>query len=364
MPAHSLGYGTKAAHVKDVRDWAKRAGVDERAIRELRQANEQLRRKLLSQGGQGGLILEAVQQSFEDYEPPKIPEPKPSKKQAETEIAVLHLSDTQFGKVTRTYDSEIASARVQEFAGRAVKCIERHRAYATVDEVHLYLGGDMIEGELIYPGQAHLIDQSVFDQAVRTCPDAIARCILTLAAATRRVKVVGVAGNHGRPGSKHAGSHPRTNWDRVCYEVARMMVGKSERIAWDIADDFFAVNNVLGHRHLIVHGHQIRGGFGGFPFYGTAKRAWGWIDSIEQPWDHLYFGHFHTMTTGNLNGRWWFCNGTTESDNDYAREELSASGVPVQRLQFWSAEHGLVADRPIYLRTGLNGRGRQSTERA
>ena len=342
--------------MKDVRDWAKRAGADERAIAELRRVNEDLRRKLLAQGGQGGLILEAVQQSFEGYEPPAIPTPKAAKRKPELEVAVAHLSDTQFGKVTRTYHSGIAFARVQEFADRVVKCIERHREYATVEEVHLYLGGDMIEGELIFPGQAHLIDQSVFDQAVRTCPDAIARCILTLAACVQKVKVIAVAGNHGRPGSKHAGSHPRTNWDRVCYEVARMMLGKQPRVEWQIADDFFAVNNVLGHKHLIVHGHQIRGGFGGFPFYGVGKRAWGWIDAIEEEWHHLYFGHFHTMTTGNLNGRWWFANGTTESDNDYAREELSASGVPVQRLQFWNHEHGLVADRPIYLRTGLKAR--------
>jgi hypothetical protein len=80
------------------------------------------------------------------------------------------------------------------------------------------------------------------------------------------------------------------------------------------------------------------------------------IDALPETWGHLYLGHFHTYTNGSLNGRWWFANGTTESDNEYAREELSASGVPVQRLQFWSAEHGLVADRPIYLTHGLRGK--------
>jgi hypothetical protein len=334
------------------------------AIRELRHANEALRRKLTAQGGQGDLILEAVRQSFDGYEPPTIPPaPKPSKR-PEREAVVLHLSDTQFGKVTKSYDSEVASRRVAEFAERACKIIERHRAYAQVDEAHIYLGGDMIEGELIFPGQAHLIDQSVFDQAVRTCPDACAKLILRIAREVQSVRVVCVAGNHGRPGSKHAGSHPRTNWDRVVYETARLMVEgigrhkskSASRIAWDIADDFYAVNDVLGHRHLVVHGHQIRGGFGGFPFYGTAKKAWGWIDSIDEEWQHLYFGHFHCPTTGNLNGRWWFCNGSTESDNEYAREELSASGVPIQRMQFWSEKHGLVADSPIYLTYGMGKR--------
>lgn len=341
---------------------AKENAPEPAAIRELRQANEALRRKLTAQGGQGDLIIEAVRQAFEDYSVPTLPPARTSPKRPEKQAAVLHLSDTQFGKVTKSYDSAVASRRVMEFAERACTIIDRHRSYAQVDEAHIYLGGDMIEGELIFPGQAHLIDQSVFDQAVRTCPDACARFIMRIAQEVPRVRVVCVAGNHGRPGSKHAGSHPRTNWDRVVYETSRLMVeglngkAKKSRIAWDIADDFYAVNDVLGHKHLVVHGHQIRGGFAGFPFYGVGKRAWGWIDSIEEEWTHLYFGHFHQLTQGSLNGRWWFCNGTTESDNEYAREELSASGEPVQRLQFWNAEHGLIADCPVYLRHGMGKR--------
>lgn len=344
----------------DVRKWAKETGADNKpdpsAIRALREENARLRSRLTSVGGQGDLIIHAVTEALADYKADPIPPtPKRSGKR-ETEIAVAHLSDTQFGKVTKTYDSQIAHARVQEFAQRTLRCIEAHRAYATVDEIHVYLGGDMIEGELIFAGQAHLIDQSVLDQAIHTCPDAIAQLVRTFAQDMKRVKVIGVAGNHGRPASKHAGSHPKTNWDRVCYHTARLMVGEDKRVSWDIPDDFYAVNEVLGHGHLIVHGHQIRGGFAGFPFYGVGKKAWGWIDSIPHEWKHLYFGHFHTMTSGVLNGRMYFANGTTESDNDYAREELAASGHPVQRLQFWNREHGLVADRPIYLTHGLRKR--------
>ena len=110
---------------------------------------------------------------------------------------------------------------------------------------------------------------------------------------------------------------------------------------------------MLGHRHLIVHGDQIRGGFAGFPWYGAARKAQGWIDAIPEQWETLYFGHFHTYTGGTLNRRRWYCNGTTESDNEYAQEQLAACGMPVQRMQFWNREHGMVADRPVYLTRGL-----------
>jgi len=337
---------------KQAARWARKFQKESPVVRELRAENKRLRQRLTSAGAQAELIVASVNEVLAGYEPPIVRVPKASGK-GQQEAAVLHISDTQFGKITKTYDSEIASSRVAEYGERVLSCLRAHRHYAGVNEAHIYLGGDMIEGELVFSGQAHLIDQPVIDQAVATCPRALADLILLIASSVRSVRVVCVAGNHGRPASKHAGSHPKTNWDRVTYEVCRMMVGPQKNVEWVIPDDFYAVNNVLGHGHLIVHGHQIRGGFAGFPFYGVGKKASGWIDSIPEDWHHLYFGHFHTYTQGNLNGRWWFCNGTTESDNDYAREELAASGVPVQRLQFWSREHGLVADRPIYLTEGI-----------
>jgi hypothetical protein len=339
---------------RQIQAWASKINTNEPpVVKELRAENKRLRDRLVVAGAKAELIVHAVQEALADYEPPVIPTPAKSPKRGQVEAAVCHLSDTQFGKVTKTYDSSIASQRVAEYTDRVIRCIRAHRHYAKVDELHLYLGGDMIEGEMIFPGQAHLIDQPVIDQATSSCPKALAACIIALAAEVRQIHVVCVAGNHGRPTSKHAGSHPKTNWDRVTYDVTKMMVGANSRIKWHIPDDFYAVHNVLGHGHLVVHGHQIRGGFAGFPFYGVGKKASGWIDSIEENWDHLYFGHFHTYTSGTLNGRFYFCNGTTESDNDYAREELAASGSPVQRLQFWNSEYGLVADRPIYLTSGL-----------
>ena len=347
------------AETESIADWARSASkADPAAIVELRKENERLRRRLTSEGANAEIIMQAVREVFADYTPPQIPTPPKQKKRAESEVAVLHVSDTQFGKVTRSYDSQIAAERIADLAARTVKCIDRHREYASVDEVHVYLGGDMIEGETIFPGQAHLIDESVLSQSVVSCPGALSKLLLVLAGHVDRVHVVGVPGNHGRYGSKHMGAHHATNFDTLVYRTLRLMTTgpegferpDSKRITWQVASGFYAVNDVAGHKHLIVHGHQIRGGFAGFPWYGVGKRASGWIDAIPERWDHLYFGHFHTYTSGSLNGRWFFANGTTESDNDYAREELSASGEPVQRLQFWNAKHGLVADRPIYLR--------------
>ena len=118
-------------------------------------------------------------------------------------------------------------------------------------------------------------------------------------------------------------------------------------------DTWYAIDRVFGWRNLLTHGDLIRGGFAGFPFYGVGKKISGWSDALPEAWDNLYFGHFHTLASGRQNSRAWYCNGTVESDNDYARAELAATGLPMQRLQFFNARHGMVADRPIYLTYGL-----------
>jgi len=218
-----------------------------------------------------------------------------------------------------------------------------------------------VEGEVIFPHQPHLIDTSVIKQSVRDVPYAITEVIVSLLSVVEKIHVVCVAGNHGRPASKHSGSHPETNWDTVCYEIVRMMVHGTEvnqradtleRVTFNIPPSFYALDTVFNTTNLMIHGHQIRGMIGGPAF---ARQMMGWRDSIREPWDNLYFGHFHVYKQGDLNGRWWFCNGTTESDNDYALERLSSSTTPRQRLQFFNAKHGMIADMPIFLTYGLAG---------
>jgi len=328
-------------------------------VKILQGENAKLRRKLDKLRAGEGMIVEAVKDAWEtpaDMKFPKAPYAKNMGK-GQREIAILHISDTQIGKTTATYDTDVADRRLQLLARKAINLTRVRRNGSKIDEIRIYLGGDMIEGEDIFPHQAHLIDSSVFEQAVKNAPASITRCILTLAAEFRKVKVVCVAGNHGRNGPKGTRSHPKTNWDTVCYEVMKLMlVGTddnptpiSKRLDVKIAPSFFYVDRVFDWGNLMVHGDQITGGFAGFPWYGTAKKAWGWIDSIPDPWDYLWFGHFHTYASAVLNHRTFLCNGTTESDNVFAQAQLAAAGFPCQRLSFFDEEHGLIADNQIFL---------------
>lgn len=325
----------------------------------LRKQLASLERRLRDGRSKESAVKEAVSEALVDADVRFIcpPAPKLSKKRKE-EVAILHLSDIQLGKVTSTYNTEIARERVMLACRKAIEITEMRRTTASIKELRLYWGGDMIEGEDIFPHQAHLIDSPVIDQACVNGPRIFVEATLLMLQHFTKVDIFAAYGNHGRNGPKHTRSHPKTNWDRVFYHTCKVIFfGTDEhprkelkRLGWHDTDSFYLVDRVYDWGNLLVHGHQITGGFAGFPWYGTAKKAWGWIDAINEPWDNLYFGHFHTPAEARLNGRTFYCNGTTESDNEYAQESLAACGEPSQRLQFMDAKHGVIANYLLHLR--------------
>lgn len=328
------------------------------SIRLLKKTVKDLKRKVEGLASGNELITEAVVQAYED--PPDLYIPKAKKdtrKRKNEEIAVLHLSDLHIGKLTSSYDTAVAEERLMLLAKKVKNIVEVRRSSSKINELRIYLGGDMIEGEDIFATQAHLIDQSLFDQAVKNGPAIIAKCILSLLEAFPKIHICTVPGNHGRNGPKGGRSHPRTNWDNVCYEILKIyLLGANEsrketknRITMDISEEFYMVDRVYEWGNLMVHGHEIRGGFAGLPWYGVAKKAWGWIDSIPLPWDYLWFGHFHTYASATLNHRIFLANGTIESDNEFAQQNMSAAGFPCQRLCFFDEKNGLISDNQVYL---------------
>jgi hypothetical protein len=298
------------------------------------------------------LILQGVKEVFEesplDLKVGKFKEP--AGKHGLEETAVLHLSDTQIGKRTQTYNSKIAAERIQLLAEKTAYITNIRRSAAKIDELHLYLGGDMVEGESIFPHQAHLIDSSVFTQAVKTSPAIITNAVLYFLQHFKRVKILSVPGNHGRNGEHGSTSHPETNWDNVCYEVSKLMLEKVRgiegRLSFDISPTFWAMDYIYGWGNLVVHGDQMATSSP----TSVDKKALNWALADEIPhWNYLWYGHFHSHSYRTVNRLVCLSNGTTESDNDYALGRMAATGYPSQRLSFFAPDYGLIADHQVYL---------------
>lgn len=263
------------------------ARPDPEEIRRLKAEIANLTKRLRGLRGGEEIVKAAVDEAY--MEPPDLTVPKAPRSagRGSPETAILHLSDTQIGKLTETYNVSTAEERILRAARKTALIADLRRSRAKITTCKVYLGGDLVEGENIFPGQAHQIDQGLFDQAVLTAPGILARVILYLLGHFETIEVWSVPGNHGRPGSRSWGSHPRTNWDNVTSHVLRQMLSgpiagtaTKSRIRWHLSEDWYQVDTVYGFPMLLVHGDQVRGGMAGYPWYAVGRKAMAWGVSI------------------------------------------------------------------------------------
>ena len=281
---------------------------------------------------------------------PPVTAPKKDKRKQNPEAAILLLSDWQWGKITPTYNSEVAAKRVALLSEKVKTLVEIQRAEHPVRELHIHLLGDLVEGEDIFPGQAHLIDSGLYSQMFGAA-EALAKLVREMLGYFEKVKVVGVIGNHGRIGRRGV-SRPETNADAMMYRIARMAVGDEKRLEWPETftqgeRHWYAVDNILGKRWFLFHGDQVGGGFAGFPWYGFGKKLSGWRASVAE-FDYSVGAHFHTPTRMYLNGLTHWNGGSIESTNTYAMEQLASAGEPCQWLLFQHSE-GVTAEYLVRL---------------
>jgi len=295
----------------------------------------------------------------------KIPPVKPfkvDKRPKESETLICVLSDWQLAKTTPTYNSEVAVERLNRFVRKVVKLAEIQRADHPVKHCNVYLIGDLVEGELIFPGQAHRIDASLFRQIFDIGAGALANAIRQLLANFETVHVNGVIGNHGALGGWVSGGsryyHPETNADAMLYEVARILLRDEARLTWapNIVSNerkWFAVDRVGDFGFLLFHGDQIptTQSWAGIPFYGFLRSLLGWrVGAIPEPFSYSLSGHFHVpfQIPYGLSYTHWG-NGSLESDNTYAMELRSGRRDPMQWALFCHPKKGVTAEYKVWL---------------
>ncbi len=302
------------------------------------------------------LVIRRVEDAMKGFKwsPPHLPR-KDKRKVKEQETCVVHISDTQIGKKTPTYDFTIAEKRMKQLAKTVEKIVAARRTSAKIERCVILVGGDIVEGETIFSHQPWTVDGDLWEQAIKKAPTIISNFIIEMSAYFREVHVAAVPGNHGRSAPKNSSASPRTNFDMIATIITRLIVSnslKDDRVTWDVDhDSFYRVVDVEGHNLLLVHGDQISGGggIGGYPLTGLAKKVAGWGASIPEHWESIFLGHFHRPMAGVIQSKMFYANGTTESDNDFALEIIGESGRPCQRVVFFNKEHGPISDSLVWL---------------
>jgi len=257
----------------------------------------------------------------------KLQPPLKDIRKGKAEVALVHLTDWQAGKQTVSYDIGTLSARIEQMIDKVVQLTVIQRAHHPVKDCVVMLGGDMVEGLGIFPGQVYEVGAHLFEQMFEVVR-IIEQAIRTLAVNFENVTVVCEFGNHGRLGRK--GDMPSgDNIDRMAYRIAAMNCKDVKHVKWQMSDDWYQIFAIGNYKVLLVHGDEI-GSFG-----GILRKVSAWSTGVVEPFDDCYMGHFHTPTSLTMaNGGRVFVTGSPESHNEYARTFIAAVGKPSQRVHF------------------------------
>jgi len=292
---------------------------------------------------------------FSNFEIPKIKQPvlKNNSKHKSPETAVAVFGDWQLGKVTPDYNSDVLEKRIEQYTEKLIEITEIQRMDHNVDNLHVWLLGDIVEGEEIFPGQAHLIDSGLYRQVGINGPRILSKFLTTALQNFKKVHVVGVIGNHGAVGGKMRKQHdPETNMDRLLYKIVELMFDKEDRITFNIPDgagerNWYAIDNVGSYSSLLIHGDQLPSPTS---YHGYYKKVMGWKDgAIPDHFDDVFMGHYHQQFKMTIGSTMLRISGSPESHNTYAQEFFSSMSRPCQHLMYIHPEHGVTSEYSIWL---------------
>ncbi len=295
-------------------------------------------------------LYQAVSDAMAGFEVGVVPSPRLGNGKAKnSEVCVPLLSDIQLAKVTADYNTEVAEKRLYAYARKIVRLAEVQRADHPVTKCHVMALGDLIEGVDIFPGQQWLIDAGLYRQICVDGPRMLTGFFRYLLQHFDTVECTWVIGNHGRIGRK--GEYdPETNGDRMLGKFVQMAMAGEPRFKLNVPDGhgdrhWYAMASEGKWKAMLFHGDQIRG-HSGIPWYGFHKSVAGWASGGLPAPDHEFqtalCGHFHQACRIPINKREVYVNGSTESSNQYASEQLKAMSDPQQWCLFVSPKDGRV----------------------
>jgi len=227
---------------------------------------------------------------------------------------VLLLSDLHFGELVKVNGREIFNFQIAEqdltsIVDKAISSPEL--ASYQVDEIIVLLGGDIIDGEMIYPTQATHVSGGAFTQYKDTIT-VLWRLLNKLQSHFGFVKVYCAAGNHGRASRNHA---EMSNWDNVIYHsLALLAEGQDSNISIQVPQqmwmDFTIRDKWNAHlRHIGVTQPASA---------SPGRRLRAWINMHDA--DILFWGHYHDPAMFSSGYVRAFKNGGLPPGNDYSEK--------------------------------------------
>ncbi len=171
------------------------------------------------------------------------------------------------------------------------------------DELVYCLLGDIVSGvihSLEITNEFNIVQQTQAGAYV------IAEAVRELAQIFPKVKIYGIAGNHGRTKQEKEAYNKQTlSWDYVLYTNLALLLQNVKNVEVVIPQTWYAEFEVKGHKFFCTHGDTLKNGTGS-PLNQVVKDASNWNQikgSSGKPINYYITSHYHQKAeTQTING--------------------------------------------------------------
>ncbi len=280
----------------------------------------------------------------------------PPKAQHSPGVPTLFASDWHWGEVVdpeqingvNKFNLRIAHARAKKLVERSIDLLKNHMVNASYPGIVFPLGGDMVSGDI------H--DELRETNEIPTIPtvldllEVLCASVRSLADTFGHVHVPCVTGNHGRNTLKiRAKGRVHTSYDWLLYCLLEREFKNDKRVTFQVSSGPDCSYSIYGHRYLLTHGDQFRGGDGMVGALGPIlrgdhkKRSRNGQIGLE--FDTMLLGHWHQYChLGRV-----IVNGSLKGYDEYANSGNFGFEQPKQALFMTHPRHGITFAMPVIL---------------
>lgn len=344
--------------VADIDDpWRLKADKLEIALAAAKKDNKQYAKRFASESIFLDEIKDIVKLPVEiaEYDVKHQPEGRPE------ESCITPIFDQQYGQqVVKSdtpgnkgeFNTTIFDVRLERWVDAVTGIMAKRAEGYNITELIIPLGGDQIEGDEIFAGQAWQLEISPTEQVWQLSVKMTVALKKVIKFAkeeigVERIAIYGVDDNHGKVGGKKSGARPaKYSWNWLFQQIL------FENLAGEPIDEMAAEPGgalffyCQGHEFQLIHGHQIRG-WGGIPFYGLQKFESKSIRLHNRQFQFLLMGHIHQPAEISNGAAETIVSGDWVGPNNLSGL-IVAGSRPQQKVIFVSERWGIDATERIY----------------
>jgi predicted phosphodiesterase len=274
-----------------------------------------------------------------EYQAIPLKAPAPAKCEGlREEYSILDISDVHIGMINESFDEAVGKKIITYNMDIFYK--ELQKLQNSIGEIHgilssayklkkLYINviGDIVTNDRIFPEQTFEVEKCVGLQMW----DAIHSFNLffnNLLNFYEEIEVNCVVGNHGRSNPTHYNEPVENNFEYFVYRTWQEQFKNNPRIKVVVPDTTRYIYSVGPWRHLIEHGHNLRG------YTDNAiKSQMKEMHINVSGFDVMHFGHIHELADKSIsdkvivkqNGCWIY-------KDEYAWQKFKTYSIPKQHF--------------------------------